>query len=150
MTKKQVEKLEQEIEDSKKKQEFITKIEDLLRHIHNVQAACVLLGKRLIQSGEFEFGKKLIANSLLHDYSKFFGAEWDSLNTESFENNKSNFLQALKQHQKCNEHHPEHWESIDEMPRIYQAEMVCDWWSRSTEMGTDPVSYTHLTLPTKA
>ena len=49
------------------------KIQDILRHIQNVQANCLLLGKRLIERGDFEIGRQLIANGMIHDNSKFQG-----------------------------------------------------------------------------
>jgi hypothetical protein len=35
-----------------------------------------------------------------------------------------------------NPHHPEYWGGIKEMPKVYVAEMICDWYARSTEFGT--------------
>jgi len=115
----------------------IKKVESLVRHLNNVQDACFLLGKKLIELGEHDFGRILIANSRIHDNSKFYGIEWDHLNPESAEKNKDLFLHALQQHQSTNKHHPEFWGGVNDMPRIYVAEMVCDWYARSIEMGTD-------------
>lgn len=116
-------------------------LESVLRHIKLVQAATQLLGKRLIESGETEFGRALIANGLKHDQSKFHGIEWDFLVRVSKDDDKANeYLQiAWRQHVETNEHHPEYWRGdngISEMPRIFIAEMVCDWYARSQEMGT--------------
>jgi hypothetical protein len=42
------------------------------------------------------------------------------------------------EHVQTNPHHPEYWSGgIDTMPRLYKAEMVCDWHARSSEFGTD-------------
>ena len=115
----------------------VRKMEDLLRHMKNVHNACEILGKKLMEVGELHFGRNLIANSFLHDNSKFHGVEWTHLNPASAKNNADAFVIALVQHQQVNPHHPEYWGGINEMPRIYVAEMVCDWYARSIEMGTD-------------
>lgn len=115
----------------------IRKIEELLRHLKNVHNACEILGKKLMEQGELHFGRNLISNAFLHDYSKFHGVEWEHLTPESCDNNPEAFKIALVQHQQVNEHHPEYWGGVNEMPRIYVAEMVCDWYARSVEMGTD-------------
>lgn len=115
----------------------IKKLEGLLRHLKNVQEGCLLLGKKLMENGELDTGRILVANSLVHDNSKFYGIEWEHLWPESAENDKELFLYALKQHQETNRHHPEFWGSVNDMPRIYVAEMVCDWYARSVEKGTD-------------
>lgn len=109
------------------------KIDEILRHIHNVSSNCNLLGKKLIAAGEESFGKALIAHGLIHDNSKFFGIEWDDLNNPDAERRKP----AIQQHQRTNPHHPEYWDSIHKMPDIYVAEMVCDWVARAGELGKD-------------
>ena len=48
----------------------------LLRHIRNVQDECSLLAERLIEQGKSDFARALLANSMLHDNSKFRGTEW--------------------------------------------------------------------------
>jgi len=109
------------------------KIDEILRHIHNVSSNCNLLGKKLIAIGEESFGITLIAHGMIHDNSKFFGIEWDDMNNADPEKRKP----AIKQHQRTNPHHPEYWGSIHSMPDIYVAEMVCDWVARAGELGKD-------------
>lgn len=106
----------------------------LLRHIADVREDTEILGSKLIENGEFEFGKTLIKNGLVHDNSKFEGIEWEELNGHS-----DHLLEiAIREHVKKNPHHPEYWEGgIHEMPRIFIAEAVCDWHARSTEFGSD-------------
>jgi len=108
-------------------------IDHLLRHIQNVSSNCTILGKKLIEKGEFEFGNTLIANGLIHDNSKFFGIEYEYLNSSDTEKQRL----AIYQHNRTNRHHPEYWGSIKNMPKIFVAEMVCDWKARSNEFGTD-------------
>ena len=112
----------------------LEKIHSLLRHIHNVQQNCTLLGERLIEAGEFENGRILIARGLVHDASKFFGIEWDQLDPENGDVAKLKL--AVDHHNRTNPHHPEHWGSIHNVPETYLAEMTCDWKARSTEFGS--------------
>jgi hypothetical protein len=112
--------------------ENIDKVHNLLRHIKNVQDNCLHLGLKLITLGEEEFGKLLIANGQIHDNSKWKGVEWDHL-----ESSDPFLVKAIMQHSRTNPHHPEYWGSIQAMPEIYVAEMVCDWKARSSEFGTD-------------
>jgi hypothetical protein len=108
------------------------RLDKIIRHIKHVQESCQLLGEKLIDRGEFEFGKNLIANGFIHDHSKFFGIEWEHLNGIETEAGRL----ALQQHQAVNMHHPEYWGGIEKVPRIYLAECVADWFCRSAEFGT--------------
>ncbi len=107
------------------------KIEGVLEHIQNVQRNCYKLGLKLIKRGEVELGRNLIANGQIHDNSKFKGIEFDHLF-----NGDPILSDVIKHHATTNEHHPECWGSIQKMPELYIAEMVCDWAARSSEFGT--------------
>lgn len=115
----------------------LQKLEELLSHIQKVQEGALRIGKHLIRNGESELGRTLIANSLVHDQSKFRGIEWDMISTVDSDLDKEIRMLAVSQHNRTNKHHPEYWSSIHEMPEIYIAEMVCDWYARSSEFGTD-------------
>lgn len=112
--------------------ESLEKIEKVLEHIQNVQKNCYKLGFKLIKSGEIELGRNLIANGQIHDNSKFRGIEFDHLFTGD-----PLLKDVVMHHSSTNMHHPEHWGSISEMPKVYVAEMVCDWAARSSEFGSD-------------
>lgn len=116
----------------------LLKVDKLTRHISNVQEACKLLGKKLIENGEIEFGINLMANGQIHDKSKWSGIEWDYIVYGDF-NGEAKL--ASQHHNRTNPHHPEFWVNIDSMPRIYVAEMCCDWLARSNEFGTDIWEY---------
>ena len=117
---------------------YVKRRKALLRHIDNVRKNCQILGERLIERGEMQLGHKLIANGLLHDCSKFLGIEWKYLHNEIKENNPKAFENAVYHHTTTNQHHPEYWEGgIAKMPRVYLAELVCDWAARSAEFGND-------------
>lgn len=110
----------------------IKKILSVLNHIKNVQENCYKLGIKLIDEDQFELGRNLIANGQIHDNSKFKGIEFDHL----FEG--SALLQdVVKHHNTTNPHHPEYWGSIQQMPDVFIAEMVCDCTSRASEFGND-------------
>ena len=111
------------------------KIDKIISHIKNVQKNMVKLGEYFLQNGDPELGRTLIANSFLHDNSKFYGIEWDALFTRS----KKMIALAISQHHDHNPHHPEYWiGGIQEMPKQYRAEMACDICARSAEFGTNP------------
>ena len=114
-------------------------LKDTLDHIKLVQSNAEKLATRLIEQGEGDFAVTLIANCLRHDASKFHGIEWKYLTTIDSTDpaQKEKLIMAHGQHVATNEHHPEYWAGgIKEMPRIFVAEMVCDWYARSQERGT--------------
>ncbi len=113
----------------------VRRLDALVRHINNVRANCTLLGERLIDRGEIEFGKRLIANGFIHDNSKFSGVEWMYLHQDVKDSEPEKFKLAAHEHQHGNFHHVEYWGHINEMPRIYVAELCCDITSRSQEFG---------------
>jgi len=120
------------MEDTKNIIEIDTeKIERILTHIQNVQRNCYALGLKLIKLGRTSIGRQLIANGQIHDNSKFKGIEFADL----FEGSPI-LNDVVSHHQSVNPHHPEYWDDITDMPEVYIAEMVCDWASRSAEMGT--------------
>ena len=109
-----------------------------MRHIDNVRKNCEVLGERLIEHGELKLGHRLIANGQMHDNSKFHGVEWEYLHGDVKDNNPKAFENATYQHIHTNGHHPEYWEGgIHKMPRVYLAELVCDWAARSAEFGNN-------------
>ena len=111
---------------------FTEKIEKVLSHIQNVQRNCYRLGLILIKENEVELGRNLIANGQIHDNSKLKGIEFDHL----FHQDEILHL-VVKHHSSTNPHHPEYWGTIQKMPDVYLAEMVCDCAARSSEFGTD-------------
>lgn len=115
----------------------IKKVENISRHINNVIQFANLLGRRLIEKGDTysDLGRKLIANSYLHDHSKFNGIEW--LHLVAYDKNNVDLAMAIKNHVLTNKHHPEYWGGIEHMPKIYLLEAICDWAARSSEIGND-------------
>jgi hypothetical protein len=134
---------EEDIPSLEKINEAKEKVEKLLRHINNVQEACYLLGKKLIERAksqvDIEFGIRVIAIGQIHDHSKFFGIEFDYLVGNGNFNGEAKL--AAQHHVRSNHHHFECWGSPDLIPKIYIAEFVCDIFSRAAEFGTDVREY---------
>ncbi len=112
--------------------ETYEKIESVLNHIQNVQRNCNKLGIKLIKNGEVELGRILIANGQIHDNSKFKGIEFDHLFYGD-----AILGEVIKHHNTTNPHHPEYWGNIQNMPKIFLMEFVCDTTARSSEFGTN-------------
>lgn len=108
------------------------KLIKLMRHINNVRENCILIAEKIYDEKP-ELARTLIAHAYIHDNSKFYGIEW-----EAFSEGEDKLLKlAIDQHHENNPHHPEHYNSICEMPEVYLIECVCDWKARSEEFGTD-------------
>lgn len=112
----------------------LKKLDVILRHCENVREACELLGKRLIERGEIEFGVQLIIHGRIHDLSKFDLYERTYLIGND---DQESLKMAVFKHRAANKHHAEFWGEVDSVPRIYLAEMVCDFKARSSEQGTN-------------
>jgi hypothetical protein len=130
-----------------------TRLDNLLRHVENVRDDCVLLGRRLIEAGEDDLGLRLIANGHVHDASKFNGIEWEYLNDNEWPFPGDNgirlaaFKLALHQHVTTNQHHPEYWGGIEQMPSVFLAECLCDWHARSSEQGSNLHDWVRVQAP---
>lgn len=120
----------------------IERIDKVVRHITNVQENCFVLGKKLMENSEADLGRQLIANGFIHDNSKFFGIEWEALHSEDG-TDKTKLELAIFNHNSVNKHHPEAWGNIKNMPRLYLAEMVCDWAARAAEFGASLIDWIH-------
>ncbi len=120
--------------------EELSRIKELLRHKTNVLDACLLLGERLIEVGEIDLGRQLMANGYCHDISKFRGIEFKFLNGYAGDD-KDGLRYAIDHHNQTNDHHPESWGGIKKMPRIFLAEMICDWHARASEFGTSLIDW---------
>lgn len=116
------------------------KLFSVIDHVRNVNSAAQTLAERLIENAEshedLEFARRLVQKVRRHDLSKFEGIEWDSLHRET--EDKKLLKMAIEQHQQTNDHHPEYFVGgIHQMNKIQLGELVCDWYARSHEMGTD-------------
>jgi hypothetical protein len=117
----------------------MAKVRAIARHIKNVEDNGLVLGTKLIERGDVELGKGVIANCMVHDASKFHGIEFEylSLNNPIEEGGKLKLKLAVHHHNTTNPHHPEYWSNgIKEMPDVYLAEFCCDIKARSEEFGS--------------
>lgn len=110
-------------------------LDNLVNHIERVRSHCLRLGKKLIARGEDELGRKLIARGFKHDLSKFQGEEWKYLHVGPDVPDDKLQL-AIRKHNHRNSHHPEYHGGVAYMGRLDVAEMVADWYARSSEQGT--------------
>ena len=104
---KRIDRLKKEAEQT------MEKIRALTRHIRNVEDNCLLLGEKLIERGEIDLGRQLIANGYVHDTSKFYGIEFENLSSSTTantkeENAKLKMRMAVQHHIMTNQHHPEY------------------------------------------
>lgn len=107
-------------------------IETQWRHIRNVQEDAKLLADRLMEKGDLNTARILLANSLRHDASKFEGIEFEAF----ILGHQDKLAEAIKHHRECNVHHPEwHPKGILSMSDPCVAEMICDWKDRSASCG---------------
>ncbi len=116
----------------------LKKIAIINRHKNIVKDATDLLGSRLIDQGEIHLGVKLISLGWVHDLSKMDNFEMTYL----IENeDKVSLKLAIEKHQASNRHHVGFWGNVEEMPRLFIAELVCDLFARSAEFGTNLRDY---------
>lgn len=121
------------------KDNYRKKLFSIIRHVHNVDEAACLLVEQLISTAtereDMEFARRLYQRVRKHDLSKFEGIEWEFLHRG--EENEKLLKIAINQHQQSNDHHPQYFVGgISQMSDLQLAEMVCDWYARSKEMGT--------------
>lgn len=114
--------------------EHIQKVQE---HISNVRRNCTKLAENLLKDGHSQLYLELISAAQIHDNSKLKGIEFTCLRPKVKEDKPELFLAALRTHWAYNSHHPEHHiNGVSDMSESELAEMVCDWKSRSDEMGT--------------
>ena len=134
---------------------YMTDIEkmyqDTFIHKDIIRRVCSRFADWLESNGQEKDAEILRQNAIVHDNSKILNKdEFDALT--SIINDKSSLVDASKQlsqykvdaielHWKNNEHHPEHFKSINEMSRSNRQEMACDCCARSIQYGTDLLQF---------
>lgn len=111
-------------------------VDDLDGHIRRVQENAMALAKHFLRNGRASFARVLLAKAHVHDASKWGGIEWEVLHRGP-DVDKDMLYAAILQHSDTNDHHPEFWGGLKNMPEVAVAEMVCDWLARSQELATD-------------
>lgn len=133
------------------KERIITMAEDTVEHKKIVLDNCFLMSKYLIRSGEIQLGMELLKRGALHDNSKFDAVEFENLakilrSRKCFIDAKAKLskeeITAIEYHWSHNRHHPEYYdEPSQEMGKLDIIEMVCDWYARSKQYGTNFIEF---------
>lgn len=124
---------------------------DTIIHKSYVMKSCEKLAKYLDNQGAVWHAQKLREKAKVHDDSKIscedeLHALSRIINDQTTMHDAKRQLSpikkdAIKLHWKHNDHHPEHWGSPEDMPKLAILEMCCDWHARSTQKGTDFLGY---------
>lgn len=120
--------------------------EDTTVHKKLVMDNCLLMFNYLTEHDKLQLGIDILKRGAVHDNSKYNADEFKSL--ASILDSKKCFtdadsmlsereIKAIEQHWKKNRHHPEYFEDKSEMTELDMIEMVCDWFARSIQYGTD-------------
>ena len=132
------------------KDKIIEHISETMLHKSYVIRACLKMSKILIQENKVDLALLLLQRSNIHDNSKLVGPELELLSTlygnqESFINPNIQLSaqqrEIIEKHWENNRHHPEHFENVLDMSELDIIEMVCDWYARSLQYGTDFIEF---------
>lgn len=120
--------------------------EDTVTHKKLVMDCCYLMFKYLVENDQLQLGIDLLKRGASHDNSKFNADEFKSLAsileskkcfTDATTKLSDKEVKAIEIHWKKNRHHPEYFEDKEDMSELDILEMVCDWFARSIQFGTD-------------
>jgi len=108
----------------------------VIRHMDGVRNAAMIIIDKLLDDGDIDLSCRVISEVNKHDISKLLSSkEWRYLRDGADINEK--FKDALSHHRYANKHHPEYYKDCNMMSHENIIEMVCDWYARSCEKGTD-------------
>lgn len=139
-----------EIQTKKEVARLLFQLDDLIEHKKHVMESCKTMAHYLIDAGEYDMAKELILRGLVHDNSKLKEEEFGKfmelkIKDRAFTNARTVLNDYEKEriavHWKNNPHHPEYYESVDEMTTMDKMEMVCDWHARSKQYHTDLLEF---------
>lgn len=130
--------------------------QDTFIHKGYVLVVCNKFADYLEKEGQLEDAEDLRQRAIVHDNSKIlnkdeFQALTSIINDKSCLRDANSRLSSFKQdaielHWENNEHHPEHYENINDMPLRARREFVCDCCARSVQYGTDLISFMETRL----
>lgn len=129
---------------------YLFLINDLIEHKKLILDCSKVMSNYLYLNGEQELSKKIIERAIIHDNSKLDDNELKNflelkIKEKAFKNAKSLLNDYEKEkisvHWKKNRHHLEYFNNIEDMQEIDIIEMVCDWFSRSLQYGTDIIEF---------
>ena len=126
-------------------------VKDTVLHRKCVIKSGKYLSSYLAKNNRSDDAIKLVERCSVHDLSKIQNLEEfmalasivDDMNEMKNINNtlSDKKKEAIKLHWKNNSHHPEHYESPNEMTDLDLLEMACDCHARSKQYGTDLIQY---------
>ena len=120
--------------------------DDIITHKIYVLQICQKVFKYLCDNNQSQVGIDLLKRAATHDNSKFSESEFERMASilktdECFKNAKYKLSKEerdiIRLHWKNNRHHPEHFNDINQMSDLDIWEMVCDWYARSLQYGTN-------------
>lgn len=124
--------------------------EDTTTHKKLVMDNCYLMFKWLADHDQLQMGIDLLKRGSVHDNSKFNADEFKRMamilkSRDCFTNADNQLspeeIRAIEAHWAKNRHHPEYFESSSDMTELDMIEMVCDWFARSRQYGTDFIPF---------
>lgn len=129
-------------------------INDTLVHRQCVMRSGNYLARYLIHMNRSVDAIRLIGRCQIHDMSKITNAEEfmalasivdtiDELKDISYSPNQEQ-IEAKSIHWKRNSHHPEYYDSPNDMTDLDLMEMACDCHARSKQFGTDLMEYINV------
>lgn len=119
---------------------------DTVTHKKIVLDNCFLMAQYFMSNGKIELGTQLLKRGCEHDNSKFDKEEFRKLSqilksnrcfTDADAQLTPTERKAIEYHWEHNRHHPEYFSDYAEMSELDMLEMVCDWFARSLQYGTD-------------
>ena len=133
-------------------------IQETLLHKSFVIKACIKMSNYLSSEDKKDLAILLLNRANIHDNSKLVGPELELLS--SIYGNQSAFIDpkvqlsnnekdVIEKHWENNRHHPEHFEDFDNMSELDILEMVCDWYARSMQYGTDFLEFVRVRQETR-
>lgn len=125
-------------------------LEDTITHKKHVLDSCLAMATYLYDDGMEELALDLLNRASSHDVSKFCREELLNLSLLAFDKNdfknpecgiSDKQRELVSAHWRSNRHHPEHFETYDDMTDLDIIEMVCDWHARSVEHQTPFIDF---------
>lgn len=124
--------------------------EDTVRHKEIVMEICLVMSSYLMENNKITLAIELLRRGAEHDNSKFSDSEFRKL--ASILKSEKCFVdadyklsntekKAINEHWKNNRHHPEYFNDPSEMSELDVIEMVCDWFARSVQYGTEFIPF---------
>lgn len=146
-------------EDTSYMSDYEKMFRDTIIHKCYIVNSCEKLARYLENEGATEHARMLRERGKVHDDSKI-SCEDELHALSRIINDQSTMYDATKQlspiqkdaiklHWKHNSHHPEFFNTHEDMKRIDIMEMCCDWYARSMQKGTDFMKYVKTAQETR-